>query len=131
VELRLVRSDDKTRGTLEVDGVFFCFTLEPPAGLVNFSRIPAGTYPLKLTVSARAQRGGLWSPDKAKRLPLVDPVPGREGIRIHAGNTVANSQGCILVGWDRKGETLLQSRVALEALMRRIKEPCWLTVEDS
>ena len=49
--------------------------------------IPEGTYPLDLT----------WSPRFKKRLPLVNNVPDREGIRIHLGTRPEHSQGCILV----------------------------------
>ena len=49
--------------------------------------IPEGTYPLKKT----------WSPKFKKILPLIDNVPGRDGIRFHRGTQPEHSQGCILV----------------------------------
>lgn len=67
--------------------------------------IPAGCYRLRLT----------YSPTFQELLPLLDGVLGyarqphngirRTGIRIHAGNTIADSRGCILVG--EAGERLL------------------------
>lgn len=67
--------------------------------------IPAGCYRLRLT----------YSPTFQELLPLLDGVLGyarqphngirRTGIRIHAGNTIADSRGCILVG--KAGERLL------------------------
>ena len=67
--------------------------------------IPAGCYRLRLT----------YSPTFQELLPLLDGVLGyarqphngirRTGIRIHAGNTIADSRGCILVG--KVGERLL------------------------
>ena len=67
--------------------------------------IPAGCYRLRLT----------YSPTFRELLPLLDGVLGyarqphngirRTGIRIHAGNTIADSRGCILVG--KAGERLL------------------------
>ena len=87
--------------------------------------IPAGCYRLRLT----------YSPAFQEILPLLDGVLGyarqphngirRTGIRIHAGNTIADSQGCILVGYadrdyktmGRSGEArLLSSRKALNEL---------------
>ena len=80
--------------------------------------IPAGCYRLRLT----------YSPTFQELLPLLDGVLGyarqphngirRTGIRIHAGNTIADSRGCILVG--EAGERLLgdeaiRQEVALHA----------------
>ena len=52
--------------------------------------IPAGTYPLKKT----------YSPRFKKLLPLIDEVPGRDGIRIHMGTQPEHSTGCILVNFE-------------------------------
>ena len=87
--------------------------------------IPEGSYRVLITKSPAM--GGKW-------LPLVMSVPGFEGIRIHAGNTRADTQGCILVGQSLAMGTLTQSRQTLERLMRHISacmertEPVWLTV---
>ena len=50
--------------------------------------IPAGRYRLRWTMSARFKREML----------LLEGVPGFAGIRIHAGNTDADTEGCILLG---------------------------------
>ena len=50
-------------------------------------RIPAGTYPLKMT----------WSPRFKKMMPEICDVPEREGIRIHLGTKPEHSEGCVLV----------------------------------
>lgn len=50
--------------------------------------IPDGFYRLRMTYSPRFQ----------EVLPILDHVIGRTGIRIHAGNTIAHTTGCILVG---------------------------------
>jgi Family of unknown function (DUF5675) len=130
MELLLQRADNVTRGALKINGVFFCYTLERPADDPEHPRIKAGTYRVRLTVSGRAQRGTLWTPDADKRLPEVLNVPGRTGIRIHAANEVHELEGCVAVAFDRIGNTLLHSRLALEALMGKITDPCYLTIED-
>jgi hypothetical protein len=48
-------------------------------------------------------------------------VPGYEGIRIHPGNTVKDTKGCILVGWNLEKGRLDNSRVAMEMLMRNLR----------
>lgn len=119
----LHRDDSRVAGTLRLGGLALR-TLESARHL-----IPAGRYPLALTVSGRARRGSLWTPDPRHRLPELIGVPGRTAIRIHAGNTTANSAGCILVGLRLEGNRLVYSRVALTALMRRLTPATYLTVE--
>src|SRR5690242_17822651 len=80
-------------GLLHIGGAFQCFTLERVSTL-----IPAGSYPVYLTVSERSQLGKLWSPDSLHRLPLIAKVPGRSGIRIHAANRPEELEGCVAVG---------------------------------
>lgn len=84
-------------------------------------RVPPGVYPLALTVSGRAQAGTLWSPRGDKRLWLIDKVPGRSGIRIHAANWARQLEGCVAVG-TRAGSALEASRDALARLMNLLGE---------
>src|SRR5216117_544362 len=98
--LSLIRNDItelRTLGFLGVNGKFECFTLERPLeSLVH--AIPDGEYPVKITVSGRAERGELWSPRNGVDLPETDlalpellDVPGRTAIRIHALNQVSQT----------------------------------------
>lgn len=112
---RIDRNAKRTIGTLAINGVFFCYTLED-----GDTRIPAGTYKLAWHESPRFKR----------RLPILQNVPGRSYILIHAGNTDADTEGCILVGFDRAKDSILQSRLALEALLHRLELPAFLTAHD-
>lgn len=103
--------DDAILGTMTFeDGTTFS-TLERLS-----LAIPLGTYPVQMTVSGRAVAGTLWSPLADHKLPLIDPVPGRSGIRIHAANLARQLEGCIAVGRGVEGTLLVQSRAALIAV---------------
>jgi hypothetical protein len=110
-----------TFGSLYLDGHRFLDTLEDSirevAGVAvekwkirGASAIPAGTYPLVLSLSNRFKR----------ILPEVLNVPGFTAIRIHPGNTISDTEGCLLVGSWRNGRTVTGSRVAIEKLMERL-----------
>ena len=117
---RIAKRADYTIGRLEDEnGVKICDTLENTwrdykGGELKVPRksaVPEGTYPVVVTKS--------WK--FGKYLPLLVGVPGFEGIRIHSGNTVNDTEGCILVGQNLiKGKVLL-SRLTLEKLMRLIE----------
>lgn len=106
VKMILIRDsivNDAVLGSLYVGGVKVCETLENKAKL-----IPCGEYNLNVSKSQRFCR----------MLPLVynDEVPMRRGIRIHVGNSVKDSSGCILVGFERNGDKLINSRNAEAAV---------------
>lgn len=137
MEVRLQRFDaDKYRtlGRLYIDGESFSYTLEDgPAELGGEGKgsIPVGRYRLELTRSPRAAAGGLWTPWPEAQLPLVVGVPGFEGVRIHAGNTANDTEGCILVGLGHTTDALTQSRPALIKLKDALTLPASLSVVDA
>lgn len=131
--LRLVREpsiNGATMGCLFLNGHFSCFTLEDEiregVKIPGETCIPAGRYNIILCHSDRFDQV----------LPLLLAVSQFDGIRIHAGNTVADTAGCILVGKDRVETGLRQSRVALEALMATLRsateatEPIAIEIEN-
>lgn len=106
VKMILIRDsivNDAVFGSLCVDGIKVCETLENKAKL-----IPCSEYNLNVSKSQRFCR----------MLPLVynDEVTMHRGIRIHAGNSVKDSSGCILVGFGRNGDRLVNSRNAESAV---------------
>ena len=54
----------------------------------HITAIPTGRYQITAT----------YSPHFNRTLPLLNNVPGYSGVRIHPGNTAADTDGCILVG---------------------------------
>lgn len=133
MELRLERDDctpTRTIGRLFIGDTFECYTLEDPVRIgpkiPGETAIPAGRYQVVLTFSQRFQ----------KTLPLLLNVPNFTGIRIHAGNTTADTAGCLLVGQNRAHDSILQSKLALAALQPKIAaalalgDDVWITIEE-
>ncbi len=99
-----------------VDGVFECYGIEDvvrPAGEKVWGKtaIPAGTY--QVVVS--------WSPRFKRQLPLLLNVPGFAGVRIHSGNTSADTEGCLLPGTGAGKDMVTNSRVAFDKLFKKIE----------
>jgi hypothetical protein len=117
MELRLERTDqaaDSTMGELSVDGQFECYTLEDtvrPVKIKGKTAIPAGRYQVIINQSQRFGR----------RLPLLLDVPDFEGVRIHPGNTAADTEGCILVGDTKSEGFVVQSKAAFERLFDKLE----------
>lgn len=133
MELVLVRDDataTRTMGHLLADKEWVAFTLEDAIHdgpkVVHETAIPVGRYAVTITRSQRFER----------MLPLLMNVPGFEGIRIHAGNTAADTSGCILLGMSRAHDSVLSSELALGALQPKIAGAlarglgCWITILD-
>lgn len=95
-----------TLGEMSIDSVFECYTLERPD-----VQIPLGEYTIEMTYSPRFKR----------LLPLLEEVPDRTNIRIHAGNWPRDTEGCILVGLQRGVDSIFQSQMALDPLIVQIQ----------
>ena len=74
--------------------------------------IPYGKYKMVVT----------WSPKFQRDLPLLLDVNHFEYIRIHAGNTIDDSHGCLLVGFNKEKGKVLDSKKTLENLMQLLKD---------
>ena len=108
-------NDVCTHGDLFVGDDFECVTLEDVVRDVKIpgeTAIPAGSYRIIITYSNRFKRD----------LPLLQEVPNFTGIRIHAGNSAVDTEGCLLVGKERGPTTVMRSRDALLPLQAKIKK---------
>ena len=113
-------------------GLQICDTLEPTwrdyangaYKVKGRSAIPEGRYAVVISWS---QKFGAW-------LPILLGVPKFEGIRIHAGNTAADTEGCILVGLNKLVGQVVDSRIWLHRLKQKIVEAkergeaVWITI---
>lgn len=127
--------------------VYFCDTLEPPVvemkttmSLEEVLRSPVKTQSMKPFAIPEGRYAVVitWSPRFKMYLPLLvgDQVFNGlfQGIRIHAGNTVKDTRGCILVGRNQIVGRLLESRKWLYELKQKIieakdrGEAVWLTI---
>ena len=111
---------------------YLCDTLEPiwrdyqhgGRKIKGRSAIPEGRYAVVISYSPKFQA---W-------LPILLGVPNFSGIRIHAGNTAKDTEGCILVGQNKLVGQLVDSRIWLHRLKQKIVEaksrgePVWITV---
>lgn len=117
-------SAKSTIGELYVDGVFECHTLEDVVRDVKIhgeTAIPAGTYKVIINMSNRFKR----------LLPLLLNVPDFEGVRIHSGNSDADTSGCVLVGtYDPKTPDWVSgSRIAFDKLFAKMQAAKDITLE--
>lgn len=130
MELELTRfefTEDFTLGHITLNGEHICYTLEDKDrdlhigdGIAKIQRvkvhgktaIPTGRYEIEITYSNRFK----------KKLPQLMRVPGFEGIRIHPGNTSADTEGCLLPGTGYRIGQLIESRIAFNKLFEVIKQ---------
>lgn len=86
--------------------------------------IPTGRYRVEVT----------WSPKFRKMLPHLIAVKGFTGVRIHSGNSDADTLGCILIGRNDKIGWISDSRYWTGLLQGKIEkaigkgEEVWIKV---
>lgn len=141
----LVETSDTILSTMYVnDGHPLCYVLEDSPRLANgatkqpgHTAIPAGAYEVAITHSPRFGR----------LLPILLNVPGFAGIRMHAGETVEHTDGCLLLGLEyvtdqdyvnmrtvyklrRSGEALLKAMRTMQAALDAGDDRILLTIHE-
>lgn len=125
---RIALRDTYTIGKLYIDDKYICDTVEDKVRDINKNgvfdgnekkvygetAIPYGTYEVKWTYSNRFK----------KYMPELLNVPNFSGIRIHSGNTAADSLGCIIVGENKVIGKVLNSRATVNKLYPIIEKGC-------
>ena len=122
---RQYKSPTYTIGKLYINDVYFCDVIEdkdrgitqntPISEIKKIkvcgeTAIPYGTYKVKIT----------YSPKFKRNLPLIENVPGFEGVRIHSGNTEKDSAGCLIVGENKVKGKVINSKQTFEKLMNKL-----------
>lgn len=103
---RVAFKPDYTIGKLFINGTYFCDTLELPSfGKPGVNRnakhcIQIGSYRVILSVS----------PKFGRVLPRLLNVPNFDGILLHEGNSVSDTSGCILLGFNTSIGRLTSSK---------------------
>jgi Family of unknown function (DUF5675) len=123
---RRIKDQNFTMGDLFVDDVLFSQVVEDTDRGLMFqmpleeikarkvygkTAIPTGVYEVVFNYSAKFKQ----------ELPLLLNVPGYQGIRIHSGNTEADSLGCPLPG-TQLGNKVINSRATCKKLFALMKK---------
>ena len=112
-----------TKGKLSIDGTYFCHTIEDidrklevsgcGSKVQNITCIPRGNYQVIIDYSQHFEKDMLH----------ILNVPCFDGVRIHSGNDSADTEGCVIVGYDDSTPTkdwIANSRPAANDLQVRI-----------
>ena len=137
---RVYKGSEYTIGRLFVENngqmIYTCDTLEPvDRGLkktqseaVIKSRkvdgktaIPLGTYAITLKIQSPKFRTRYWAKFCDGYLPTILGVPCFSRVLIHVGNTVHDTQACVLVGNNRIKAKVLDSAYTFERIYKKLK----------
>lgn len=110
-------TETTTSGILLINSVYSMYTLEDvarpfPVKIPKKTCLWPGDYRIMLDQSQRFGR----------IMPHIMDVALFTGIRIHPGNVEADTEGCILVGYERGPDTVWRSREAFEDLFKKMQE---------
>ena len=122
---RFLFSPNSTVSKCVIDGRLMYFLEDKDRGLkdsmtlteINAKKIfavtaiPEGRYEVIINMSNRFK----------KLMPLLLKVKGFEGIRIHAGNTAADTEGCLIAGFKYSTDFVGDSRLAYSFLFNYLE----------
>lgn len=92
---RFLHHPDCEIGRVYINGEYFCFSIEDASRTTKIKGetcIPLGVYPLGTRFSPR------FSKTYNHDMIWVKNVPGFEFILIHWGNTISDTEGCLIIG---------------------------------
>ena len=132
--VRIAFKNTYTIGKLYVDGKYFSDVLEDVDRGLDSSMseseilekkvkgqtaIPTGHYVINIT----------YSPKYKRMMPLLLDVKGFSGIRLHSGNSPKDTEGCLLVGKNKKVGMVLESRDTYQRLFKMMEGQKEITID--
>lgn len=136
---RIAKKKEYTIGKLYIDNVYFCDTIEDTDRGLDQSMteqqvrsikipgktaIPTGTYKINMNiVSQKFGSKPFYKQTCNGKLPRLMEVVGYQGILIHAGNTERDTDGCLLVGKNKKVGMVLESKETFAKLVKEYLIP--------
>ena len=130
---RRYNGDRYTIGTLNIDGKYFCDTLEDrDRGLdqsmteanirhikvKGATAIPTGKYRIDMATQSPRFKDRWWAKQFGGIVPRLVGVKGFTGVLIHPGNTADDTDGCILVGENKVKGQVVNSAASYVRLVR-------------
>lgn len=147
---RRFKGADYTIGSLYINGVYECDTLEDAdRGLTNDmplsviqtkkvygkTAIPTGTYGIDMNIVSPKFKDRSWAWFCNGKLPRLRDVRGYEGVLIHVGNKADDTLGCVLVGQNKLKGQVINSTETFTKLYNKMDaahkrgEPINITIE--
>lgn len=132
---RRYKGSTYTIGSLYVNGVYECDTLEDPdRGLTSEmsleeiknkkiysnTAIPTGKYSVSMSVVSPRFKDRSWAKPYSGKIPRLLDVKGYGGVLIHVGNKATDTSGCILVGENKIKGQVLNSTACFMKLMTQL-----------
>ncbi len=98
-----------------------CYILEPPVREIEGMPLAKWKVPGHTAVPRGRYRViRRFSPKHGKVVPWLTGIPGFEDVEIHSGNTVIDTEGCLLPGMERGNESVFKSVAAFNSLDLKI-----------
>lgn len=138
------KAETYTIDALFINGVRFCEMVEDkdrglnsgmPLAEINAKKvygetaIPTGTYKVILSYSNKF-KNKTWAKKYGGLVPELVEVKGFSGVRIHPGNTAADSLGCLLIGENKIKGGVINSQKRYYELMDKYLVPAWSRKEE-
>ena len=133
---RIFTNSTYTIGHLYVDGTWVCNVLEDAdRGLKDTmtleqvkakkikakTAIPTGNYKVTVNVvSPKFSKKDYYKKVCSGRVPRILGIKGFDGVLIHVGNTERDTEGCLLVGYNKVKGKVINSKEAFEKLYKML-----------